>query len=858
MKKNKQSGVYNIVLSGLLLLFVAVLLIHAVFLVRTKLLQNAQQLGDSLVKSYAIEEEIHLQALSQDALLATDYLEDILSRGGKSDEVRGWLVRYFHKLTELMDPGVVDPYAVVDGQIVAANPWEGDRTYAYQDTSWYQDAIAAKGEVVSSGMYVDAITNSKVITFSCALENGKDVFAMDFYIENSNFHKSATTLPETSSYYLCDQNGMLLYASTAWEVDQDTLQTYARFLVDGSKDGSLVGYDKIFQDKDGVKRSAFFYQMDNGWTAIVTVPVNSILMGDSSVTIYVMAAVSSVLFLTLAVLLIRDGMRRHEMRKADETIHILGDSFYAIFRVNFIEDRYEKIKCHPDLEEELPVHGEYGRLLNAIKSRVQPDTSRTFERNFSLEDIRQRVQNKVLDYGGDFLRRFGDTYHWVNIRTLYDSKVAPDEVILCFRDVDTEKRQELQQTIILKEALAETKKSTQAKADFFSRMSHDMRTPLNAILGCCALAEQTKDSDKVWDYIRKIRFSGTQLLELINDILEMSRIENGKDQLHQNQFDLGELVEQTGGSFRVQTQMEGKTLEVCQEIENSVVIGDKKKITQIINNLLSNAIKYSNPGATVRLELRQFKINKYSKYQIVVEDTGIGMSQEFLEHLFDPYSRETTFTAHTREGTGLGMPIVKSFVQQMNGEISVTSELGIGSRVTVTIPLEAVEPETSEPSPEAAPQKSEPKQQTFDWDGRTALLAEDNDLNREIATELLTMLGVNVIPAVDGEEAVKAFSESPVNSIDVILMDMQMPKMDGCEAASVIRGLDREDAARVPIIAVTANAFAEDIDRTTKAGMDDHVSKPIDMRVLTNVMEKLISKRLAKRENVSEQTGESL
>ena len=855
--KQRSFGVSNAVLSGLLLVFVAMLLMYSITLVRTKLLQNAQNLGSSLVKSYAIEEESHLQSLKQDALMISQYLEDILSRGGNSSEIQGWLVRYFEKIAELMNPGIVDPYAVIDGEIVAANPWEGDSTYAYQDTFWYQEAIAAEGEAVVSGMYVDAITNQKVITISCALENGRDVFAMDVYIGNPSFHTTMNTLPVESSYYLCDQDGTLLYASTAWDVDQEVLQGYADFLVQGGRDGSLVEYDSIFQDNEGIKRSAFFYHMDNGWTAIVTIPVEAILMGDRNVTIYVMAGVSMILFLALVVLVVRNGLAQYKMRKADETVHMLGDSFYAIFRVNFKEDYYEAIKCHADMKQELPPRGPYDRLLKVMQSRVQPGTSKTFETSFSLENIRQRVDDHVSDYGGDFLRRFGDNYRWVNIRTLYDARIAPDEVILCFRDVDAEKRQELQQTAILEEALAQTQKSTQAKAEFFSRMSHDMRTPLNAILGCCTLAEQTGDSQKVWDYIKKIRFSGTQLLELINDILEISRIEVGKEQLQESRFNIRELLEQTADSFRSQVQMESKTLEVSMEMENDFVIGDKKKIGQIVNNLLSNAVKYSDPGATVRLEVRQFKINKYSNYQIIVDDNGIGMSQEFMEHLFEPYSREVRFSAHNREGTGLGMPIVKSFVQQMNGEISVTSKLGMGSRFTVTIPLEMAEEEQVPLSPAEGPQQeADTAQAAFDWEGRTVLLAEDNELNQEIATELLTMMGVKVLLAKNGAEAVEVFARSPVNSIDVILMDMQMPEMDGCQAASAIRALKREDAAGVPIIAVTANAFAEDIDRTTKAGMNDHVSKPIDMGVLTSVMERLISKRKTEQTDTGKQTGE--
>ena len=445
----------------------------------------------------------------------------------------------------------------------------------------------------------------------------------------------------------------------------------------------------------------------------------------------------------------------------------------------------------------------------------------------------------IADHGGDYQRRFGDTYRWVNIRTLYNPELIRDEVILCFRDVDAEKRREMQHTIILQEALDEARKSTKAKAEFFSRMSHDMRTPLNAIIGCCSLAEKSheaNDKGKVWEYIKKIEFSGNQLLGLINDILELSRMEAGKNNLDQRELDLGQLLTNIADIFRDRAQEEGKTLEVSLDFRESNVVGDEKKISQIVNNLLSNAVKYSNPGDTIRLEARQFDFREHSKYQIVVEDTGIGMSPSFLEHLFDPYSRETAFSSHPTVGTGLGMAIVKSLVQQMSGEISVDSTLGKGSRFTVTLPLKTIRKQETakpgEPELEAVP---------FEWTKRRVLLAEDNALNREIAAEILRQLGAQVLTAVNGAEAVRVFRAEAPYSIDVILMDMQMPEMDGCQAAAAIRRLDRPDAAGIPMIAVTANAFAEDIDRTTKAGMNDHISKPIDPAILRKTMEKLMA-----------------
>ena len=828
----------HLVVSVLLLVVTAALLGTAILLVRTKLLQNTQNLGSALARSYALEEELLLDNMEKNVMLASQYIEELQSNETDLDEMQHWIRGYFSKLINILGEGAVDPYAVVDGKIIAANPWDGDEDDRYQDTMWYQQALEAEGEPVCSDAYTDVISGKRVVTISQELSNEGDVFAMDVFIQQAKSRSSVLELPEEYSYYLCDQDGLLIYAVVDRDLDEQTLQTHADYLIGRVHDGSLYAYDSTFEDLSGVSRGAYYYQMNNGWTVIITIPVRSMLIGDPNMAVYFMAATASVLFVSMTYLVIRDAFQSRKIKRADDTAHMLGDSFYAIFRVNFQEGTYEAIKMHNDTKDCLSGHGDYAQVMQTMHQLVKSNTYHTFEVCFSLENIRQRVQEGIRDYGGDYQRLFGDSYRWVNVRTLYDPKRAPDEVILCFRDVDTEKRQELQHTILLQEALETAKKSTKAKNEFFSRMSHDMRTPLNAILGCCELAQKTRssqDSGKVWDYLGKIQFAGKQLLSLINDILELSRLEAGKNALDESVFDLKELLTSTAEIFRENAQSENKSLEISIDLQNPTVRGDEKKIAQILNNLLSNAVKYSRPGDSIHLEARQFDFQKHSKYQIVVEDTGIGMTPAFLEHLFEPYARETAFTSQHTVGTGLGMPIVKSLVQQMSGEITVQSKLGAGSRFTVTIPLQAI---TAQEVPE---QEHLPGQEeTFDWSGRTVLLAEDNELNREIATELLGELGARILPAENGEEAVRVFSETLPYEVDVILMDMQMPVMDGCQAAEAIRNLNRPDAATVPIIAVTANAFSEDIARTTKAGMNAHVAKPLDILVLTQTMQKLM------------------
>lgn len=830
----------NATLNIALLTVVALLLVFSVFLVRAKLLQNAQTFGQTLAYSYAIEEERNIETFKRYALLASQYIDEIAASGGNKKDVQTWLQGYFAKLTGIIGENKVDPYAVIDGYIVAANPWEGDDDYQYTATKWYTDAIDAGGELVCGEVYYDAITGQRILTISKELTQPGDVFALDIYIQNPAVHNDSLSLPDSSSFYLCDQDGQLLRWDDIWDTALESAQRRADYLLAGIRDGSLLAYDTSFTDQDGNERGVYYYVMSNGWTVILTMPLNSILMGDRSIVIYIIAAIAVLLFAALAFLTLRDIAQNRRVKRADDTAHMLGDSFYAIFRVNFRQGVYEAIKVYPDIHGILPRRGDYSLVLNAIRPLVKSSTYQAFEQSFSLESICKRVMQGMPDYGGDYQRKFDGVYRWVNIRTLYDAKVAPDEVILCFRDVDEEKRREFDHLSLLQDALDAATASTRARSEFFSRMSHDMRTPLNAIIGSCELARQARtasDQGKVWSYLEKIEFAGRQLLELINDILELSRMEAGKDSLDEREFDLKQLFQNIAGMFRDLAARESKTFEPKLDFADVTILGDSQKIVQIVNNLLSNAFKYSEPGATIRLEVKQFSAQAQGKYTIQVEDNGIGMSPEFLEHLFDPYTRETVFTKRSRTGTGLGMPIVKNLVHQMGGEISVESKLGQGSRFTITLPLNVVH--SKSPSADA-PQFDGCAAKAFDWEERTVLVAEDNEINMDIITAMLETLGVHVLCAADGAEAVDKFAQSSPGTIDAILMDMQMPVMDGCQAAAAIRALNRPDASLVPIIAVTANAYAEDIARTARSGMNDHISKPIDMALLTKTLEKLI------------------
>lgn len=831
----KQKLYFNNILNILVLVIVLVTIVISILLVRQKLLKNTQELGMSLAESFASEEEVKVASFQDFLNFGSQYMDDLYT-SGNSHDIQAWLQDFFQKMNGALGTNAVDPYAVIDGKIVAANPWSGDEDYDYESAMWYQEAVKADGEIIFTDVYQDIITGQSIVTMAKELSKEGDVLVMDLYPDKFYAGKKDGQLPQECSFYLCDPEGNLIIADVPWDISEDELEQNAKFLLSGIQDGSLAAFDASFQGYDGKRRGTYYYEMSNGWMVILTIPFDSVLIGEKNVVVYLLAGAGTFFFLALLVMVIKDMVQMKKIRMSENTIRILGDSFYAIYLLDYKKGSYEFIKPSKEIASQVGIKGNYNDLLKAIRKYVETDISEEFEHVFSLEQIRERIKEKIVDYGGDYKRKFGDIYKWVNVRTLYNEKVAPDQVIFCFREVDQEKRQQQQHMVILRDALESARENAKEKEVFFNSMSHDMRTPLNAIIGFSELVMKCEDNwEKVMDYMGKIQNAGKQLLNLINDILELSSIQSGKNTVSNTEFNLEKCIKDSAALFEGLAISQDKKISVEINVQDKIVYGDSFKLEQIMNNLLSNAFKYSNPGASVCIKVHQNQYMKRSKYEIVVADTGIGMSEEYIKHIFEPYARGTNFSTKAVIGTGLGMPIVHGLVQQLSGEISVESTLGKGSRFTVTIPFETVN--------RVAPiQNTKSEESISSLEGCKILLVEDNELNMEIATEILTMHGVKVLQAVNGREAVDLFQSSALFSIDAILMDMQMPVMDGCEATRTIRALKRNDAKIVPIIAVTANAFAEDIEKTINAGMNGHVSKPIDFKILTKTLENLITK----------------
>ena len=392
----------------------------------------------------------------------------------------------------------------------------------------------------------------------------------------------------------------------------------------------------------------------------------------------------------------------------------------------------------------------------------------------------------------------------------------------------------------LRDAYDNARRADNAKTDFLSRMSHDIRTPMNAIIGMTFIANSNIDNkDKVADCLEKITVSGNYLLSLINDVLDMSKIESGKFRLTEDDLNLCTLIDELSEMVAESAKQKKHKLEVrTHDIIHENIVGDRLRIQQVFVNIVSNSIKYTNDGGHITVDITEKPVGNHGVgcYEFVFSDNGIGMTREFMKKLFEPFERAEDERVDGQQGTGLGMAITYNLVKMMNGSIRVESEPGKGSCFTVTLYLKLSE--NAETQPEAAVEKSADELRSTSFEGRRVLLVDDNELNREIATELLKMMKLDVECAVNGKEAMDKFAASEGGYYDLIFMDIQMPVMNGYDAVKAIRKLDRPDAEKIPVVAMTANAFAEDVKEALNAGMNEHIAKPLDINKLIATLKK--------------------
>lgn len=543
----------------------------------------------------------------------------------------------------------------------------------------------------------------------------------------------------------------------------------------------------------------------------------------------------------------RQSELNHERRTKQQYYDLLSSinsNYYFIYLVN-LEDgsgiplRLPETECA--VFTSYSTNGLYD-IEPLVRSHFHPDDSAKILEHFSLSGLRRQKKDRHIDFALECRSRLFDSeYRWTAFNsTLLAQSDGYHQIILTLRDIHEDKLKELREQQALQEAFDAAKAANMAKNEFLSRMSHDIRTPMNAIMGMTAIAgKYLDDKDRVQDCLAKITTASNHLLNLINEVLDMAKIESGKLNLLVEDFSISAMLQELLDLINPQLLVKKHhfTLTKAPELRDNV-LGDKLRLKQLLLNILANAIKYTPPYGSISLEVREThsRLHDTIGYEFIITDNGIGMDSEFAAKIFEPFARASDSRTSEIEGTGLGMTIALNIARMMNGTIDVQSTLGEGSSFKATVYLHPHQQIHS--SKASVPAAGIDRLQEIACRGKQVLLVEDNELNLEIAVELLKYAGLEITIAKNGLEGLDKFKVAPPGTYTLILMDIQMPVMNGLEAAKAIRALPVKDAQTVPIVAMTANAFPEDIAATLQAGMNEHLSKPIDLEQFHSILQK--------------------
>ena len=530
-----------------------------------------------------------------------------------------------------------------------------------------------------------------------------------------------------------------------------------------------------------------------------------------------------------------------DLRRTINMLQSLETIYFSLFYVDLRADWYDSIYVAPWLQSAVPQKGVYTELKQMfLDTMMVPEYQKDVDERMSPAFIRQTLCKENItevrrSFYTDYQAIRGDRNPWCRVTVTvvdYDDEGKPFHVLALIQDIDEEKaREAAYQARILKEA-HDAKVANNAKTSFLRRISHDIRTPINGIQGYIDMAGSHPDDAALQEHCReKASVALHTLLELVNGVLEMSKLESSEVVLEEKPFDLRVLLDDVDTVLAPQAAAKNVRFEEAHGEAAAFphLIGSPQHLNQILLNIATNGVKYTRSGGCIRLNTRLLShTGDMVMYEFVCEDTGIGMSQEFQQHMFEPFVQESNSARSTYEGVGLGLSIVKKLVDAMGGTIACQSEKDVGTTFRIRLSFRI------DPQPE--PDEQVPVMDNTVLRGKHILLVEDNELNMEIAALFLTEHGASVTKAWNGREAVERFAASAPGQFDLILMDIMMPEMNGLEATRAIRALTRPDAKTIPILAMSANSFQDDVQRSLEAGMNGHVSKPIDSTRLCAVL----------------------
>lgn len=972
----------NIIVLGAFILIIALCTI----ILRNTLLDNANQMGLILVENYTSTEGSNIRTCEAVLDICVNYIEEREKEGISIEELREGLYPFMHGLTDMYGSENIQIYGKTFNatEILSSDPAiEALKNYDVSDKDYYREAVKAAGEIYITPVYTDAVTGLPIVTMCKVVPETGSFLAIDLKPTFFDLSNKDLVLPQNASYYLVGSKGSLLFYRSCWDYQRNEFQALVDSYIEDANCNKKNHVLENLVPVDGIVRNVYFHHMDNGWTGILTIPRDEILSGTDT-----FEGISIIIILLGVAVFLFQMVREYGNAKNNQALmeqtriyrNAMDSMARACRAIYYIDVKEETSETVYPRREEAVLRKPYDEAVDKYFStgRVEEKSADCLRNFLTLPNIVEQLSEKEhIEQQFKVKDLSGDGYEWcsISITVAEEENGELTAVTMAVRNIDDVISREEEQRQILAQAVERAEAANQAKSEFLSRMSHDIRTPMNAILGMTSIATMHIDEkERVLDALGKITVSGKHLLGLINEVLDMSRIESGKVSLTESAFNLSDTIESLMTVFRTQMDAKGLMLNAgIAKLEHENVIGDEQHLQQIFMNIMGNAVKFTPEGGkiSIYIEEKPSSISNCGYYEFTFEDTGIGMEKEYVDKIFEPFSRAADSRTSKIEGTGLGMSIAVNIARMMHGDIKVDSEPGKGSRFTVTVymklddtsdadlvaynglPVLVVDDEEIScessceilrgigidaeyvlsgeeavrriadasandrkfgivildwkmPGKDGLETAKEIRKavghdisivisSAYDWadiesealaagvdafigkplfksrliqvlrevlgqdhdqedkgttvletfkqrdfSGKRVLLVEDNEINIEVASELLGIVGIQVEMVMNGKLAVETVVEKEPGYYDLIFMDIQMPVMNGYEAAKAIRSSGRKDLEEIPIVAMTADAFADDIRRSQEAGMNSHVSKPVDIEKLEEALNQWI------------------
>ncbi|MEC4272904.1 ATP-binding protein [Adlercreutzia sp. R25] len=726
------------------------------------------------------------------------------------------------------------------------------------DRPYFKRAMAGQSGV--EAVFNTRVTHENLVYFFAPVRDGANGPVVGLLLAHYSENRLAELLTNSffgyeSQVMLCLPTGDVVASTDAAWVGRNLLEEAA---VDSSDSSGARRLERAFVHHEGI---TFTYQTDQGpgsaclrevsglgWMVLETFPAAATeqMISEANEGGWNTLFIIVVVFILVIAGIIAYNNRRHRsltrsMRDREDVQRGVAKLTERLVLIDLDEERYLLMSAPAPGDGPDDASGTYSQFVERLQRRVLGDeakeeVAKLFDKHRIIELLPPGTDNVRFEYQ---MNRVGvPTWEDINfICVQRDTAGHPVRLVYTTQDVSVLKQREKLLQNAMEDSYRAAVAANHAKSDFLSRMSHDIRTPMNAIIGMTELARMSEGSwDKVDACLAKITLSSNHLLALINEVLDLSMIENGRLELTVGEVDLRAQALEMETIFSQRCEERDIHFVVdADQLAHPLVEGDELRLQQVFMNMLGNAVKFTPAGGTVSLRILEHpsRVEGASDYEFVFSDTGCGMAPEFIEHVFEPFAREHDSRTEPVEGTGLGLSIALSVVSLMGGTIDVESEPGKGTTFTVRVSLRHAQAGRAGETPASDGGRAPASASAVpDLAGASVLLVEDNELNSEIAVALLESLGASAATAANGQEALEALEASEPGRFDVVLMDIQMPVMNGLEATRRIRQSEREDLRTLPVVVLSANAFTEDVQESKRAGADDHLSKPISVRDL--------------------------